>query len=121
MIGWAALLSAATSRAPNTNAVPMRPKMGPESQAYCRPPHEVTRTIAVTLTVIVTLPRMSSLGRSCLREDVLRKAAAVATAKTPNGRLNQKAQRQPMVSVNQPPSRGPSTDATAKQPPMMPM
>ncbi len=42
-------------------------------------------------------------------------------ANAPRGRLNQKAQRQPMLSANQPPKMGPSTEENAQAPPMMPM
>ena len=39
----------------------------------------------------------------------------------PSGMFIQNAQRQPMPSVNQPPSSGPATEERAKTPPMMPM
>ena len=42
-------------------------------------------------------------------------------ARMPNGMFIQNAQRQPMPSVNQPPSSGPATEEMAKTPPMMPM
>lgn len=45
----------------------------------------------------------------------------LAMARRPRGMLIQKAQRQPMPSVNQPPSRGPATEARANTPPIAPM
>ena len=50
-----------------------------------------------------------------------RNAIALAMASRPRGMLIQKAQRQPMPSVNQPPSRGPATEASANTPPIAPM
>ena len=50
-----------------------------------------------------------------------RKNAAEVIARMPSGMFIQNAQRQPMLSVNQPPSSGPATEEMAKTPPMMPM
>ena len=67
------------------------------------------------------MPATSSFG--FVREFLgsRRKSIAEAIARAPSGTFIQKAHRQPMPSVNHPPSSGPATNDRANTPPMMPM
>ena len=91
-----------------------------DPQAYSRPPNEATKMTAVVTTASVAMPRASTRGACFVRSGVFRNALTATTARIPSGRLNQKAQRHPIVSTNQPPRIGPSTDAKAQAPPRMP-
>src|SRR5215218_8497142 len=107
MIGSAALCSAITNAAADTTAMTIRARMVGEFKSYSVPPQEVTRMTEVRATAMVRMPQTSSFTfASCFGS--LRNAAAIAIAASPRGMLTQNAQRQPMLSVNQPPSRGPA-------------
>ena len=62
----------------------------------------------------IFLPERSRLGRC-------RNRTAEVIAIAPSGMLIHMHQRQPIDSVNQPPSSGPATDDSANTPPMIPM
>src|SRR5664280_2997910 len=116
MIGSAALRSTDTKAAAATMVPTIRAMMVAEPQPYVVPPHVVVRTRQVEATARRAMPAMSSFG--FVREFLgsRRKSIAEAIARAPSGTFIQKAHRQPMPSVNHPPSSGPATDDRANTP-----
>ena len=121
MIGSADPRSTSTNAIDVTTVAAIRARMVGEPQANSLPPQEATSTSAVVAAASSTMPPMSSLGFTLLPLGRCRRKIAASRARAPRGTLIQKVQRQPMPSVNQPPSSGPATEETAKTPPMMPM
>src|SRR4029453_14419521 len=108
MIGSAAWRSAAMKTALASTAMTLIETMTGDPQRYAPPPHDATKTMAVTATVMATMPATSILtGLTRLGADG-RKAAPEAIAAAPKGRLIQNAHRQPSPSVSHPPRTGPS-------------
>ena len=113
MSGSFAWRSATANSTPATTTVASSATMTGESQAYSTPPHEVASVSAVTATTSVTVPQVSKCAFSTVRRGFGKNATAVPMATSASGTLIQNAQRQPMVSVNRPPSSGPASMGTA--------
>src|SRR5674476_1246756 len=118
MIGSAALRSAETKAATAMTVATISPMMTEEPQAYVVPPHVVASTRPVEAAARSTMPATSSRGLVPEGLGRRRNTIAEVIARIPSGTFIQNAQRQPIPSVNHPPSSGPATDDNAKTPPM---
>lgn len=120
-MGHLARRSTSTNRTENTTAAAMSAQNAGDHHSMTEPPSEVAITSDDRATVMARVPRTSNPYAAPLTRRAGRVSTTDATAITASGRFIQKAQRQPITSVKNPPSSGPTIVGTTNAMPMMPM